>query len=132
MDNFLLIGAGVILGAILYFLFFRETRSVSVGPIGEPPLEPLAPRDWLKAELAEFNGQRGKPIHIAGRSVLHCLCVFPTDRRPPLTFAVDGIVFNMSSHPTGASFYGPGGPYGLMAGWCVCYSVGIEWDCSAP
>lgn len=95
MDSYLLLGAAAALGALLYFVFFRETKTVSVGPIGQPPfLEPLAPRDWVEAELAEYNGRNGKPIYIS----------------------VDGVVFNMSSHPSGPSFYGPDGPYGPMAG----------------
>lgn len=46
------------------------------------------------AELAQYNGEGGKRIYIA----------------------IDGVVFDMSSHETGPTFYGPGGPYGVFAG----------------
>lgn len=46
------------------------------------------------AEIAPFNGVGGKRIYLA----------------------VDGVVFDMSSHETGPSFYGPGGAYGVFAG----------------
>lgn len=72
---------------------------------------PLAWRGWLatgdqdatspartrahtfpRAELAEYNG---------------------TDASKPLLLAADGFVFDVSA---GRTFYGPGGPYGKMAG----------------
>lgn len=116
MEALLLFGAALVAGAILYLLFFRETRTVSVGPLGgQPALEPLAPRDWLSAELAEYNGKDGKPIYIAGAWFEAEPFAAQAPERPRPTTA-DGIIFNMSSHPTGPSFYGPGGPYGAMAG----------------
>jgi predicted heme/steroid binding protein len=48
----------------------------------------------INAELRPFNGTAGKDIYLAA----------------------DGFVFNMSTHPTGPSFYGPGAGYGGFAG----------------
>jgi membrane-associated progesterone receptor component len=44
--------------------------------------------------LIEFTGESGSKIYVAA----------------------DGYVFDMSSHETGKSFYGPGGPYHAFAG----------------
>jgi membrane-associated progesterone receptor component len=44
--------------------------------------------------LAPFKGAGGGPIYVA----------------------VDGIVFNMASHESGPSFYGPGQAYSIFAG----------------
>ena len=45
-------------------------------------------------ELKAFSGESGSKIYVAA----------------------DGYVFDMSSHETGASFYGPGGAYHAFAG----------------
>lgn len=51
-------------------------------------------RDFTVAELARYNGVGGADIYLG----------------------VDGYVFNMSSHPSGPDFYGPGKGYGAFAG----------------
>ena len=65
MDSFLLPAVFLVLGAAVYFMFFRESRLGQTSDV-EPPMEPLAPRDWVEAELAEFNGRDGKSIYFAG------------------------------------------------------------------
>jgi len=67
-------------------------------------------RDFTIASLAPYNGTGGQPIYIA----------------------VDGWVFNMSSHPSGPSFYGPGAGYGVFAGRDATIGLGtMQLDPSA-
>jgi membrane-associated progesterone receptor component len=52
------------------------------------------PPTVLVADIVPFNGADGRRIYIA----------------------IDGVVFDMSSHESGAAFYGPGGGYNIFAG----------------
>lgn len=57
-----------------------------------PPLPEAELRDYLRSELASFDG---------------------SDPGRPLLIAVRGEVYDVGR---GRSFYGPGGPYGMFAG----------------
>ena len=72
-----------------------SSAAAAAAPAPHKPLAPLAPRDFTSAELAPFTGVGG-------------------ERR--ILVAVNGIVFDMSSHESGPAFYGPGGSYAKFAG----------------
>lgn len=96
MDTVLLFMSASVVVGLIYFVFFRETRYVPShnAAVKSVDLEPLVIRDFTKNELSAYNGRDGRLVYLAA----------------------DGIVFNMSSNPSGPSFYGPGGPYELFAG----------------
>jgi hypothetical protein len=62
---------------------------------------PLVLRSALPAELALYNGRNGKPAYIA----------------------CDGIVFDLTTHPSWQEFYGEGSGYNVFVGKCA--SVGL-------
>jgi hypothetical protein len=123
MDVALILGSAVVAVGLIYFIFFRETRSYSGGaPSAKSvPLEPLVPRDFTLEELKLYDGRNGRLVYLAGETrwgQLGLALRHSSTHLSPCT--VDGIVFNMSSHPTGPSFYGPGGPYEMFAGESSC------------
>lgn len=77
-----------------------EDRGVAAEPrpmgaaASVPTAAPTDLRDFTSSSLARYNGVDGASIYIA----------------------LDGFVFNISSNPTGADFYGPGKGYGVFAG----------------
>lgn len=78
----------------------KKTEDSSHHAFVKPPKPRPCPKIFRLDELAKYNGT-SKPDARDGN---------------PIYISVCGIVYDVSSHPTGREFYGPDGPYHVFAG----------------